>query len=97
MGRSQWDDYDSYREDEDTYVYDQGCFNCGNPFCPMELPETAEEHYEQYGTLEDFDEEEAERRFEEVMKLRKEDAESRDDEPVWCIYWQKKREYRGSR
>lgn len=84
-----------YREDEEPYVYDQCCDNCGIDHCPMELPETAEEHYELFGTLDDFDEEEAERRFEEVMEMRNEDAEIRDDEPVWCIYWKKKHRRRG--
>ena len=82
MGRDRWDDeFDSYREDEDTYVYDQCCENCGRMFCPMKLPDT----------------DPREARYVRGMRRRKEDAELRDGEPVWCIYWQKKKQGRRRR
>ena len=56
----------------------------------MILPETAENHYEEYGTLEDFDSEEAEKLANEVRRRRMEDAVIRDDEPAWCIYWKER-------
>jgi len=53
----------------------------------MMLPETAEDHLHEYGTLSDFDEEEAEEKEKAVLQHRKEDAILRDGEPAWCIYW----------
>ena len=84
--RGGWEDYD--HSDQEMDVYEQCCGNCTNDHCPMMLPETAGEHYEEYGTLEDYDEEEARERAEEVMRLRGEDAISRDCDLVWCIYWE---------
>ncbi|MBQ8304592.1 MAG: hypothetical protein IJX90_00015 [Blautia sp.] len=82
-----------YRDDEELYVYDQSCENCCNPHCPMRLPETAEEHLEYYGTLSDFDEYEAEEKYNEVLRRRREDAIIREDSPTWCIYWQGRRRW----
>ena len=88
MSRGRWEDYD--HSDKETDVYDQCCDNCGRQSCPMILPETAENHYEEYGTLEDFDSEEAEKLANEVRSRRMEDAVIRDDEPAWCIYWKER-------
>lgn len=85
VNRGRWEEYD--HSDQEMNVYEQSCANCTNINCPMMLPETAEEHYEEYGTLEDFDEYEAEEKTAEVLQRRKEDAIIRDDEPTWCIYW----------
>ena len=78
---------DGYRADEEMYVYDQCCDNCENYECPLMLPETEEEYQAMYGTLEGFDKEAAEERYEEAMRCREEDGIIRDEEPVWCIYW----------
>ncbi len=59
--------------------------------CPMMLPQTAEEHLQEYGTLDDFDEDEAGMEMDEVLQRRKEDAVIRGAEPTWCIYWRGKR------
>ena len=77
-----------YRDDEEMYVYDQCCDNCHNPNCPMELPESEEEHLYFYGTLSDFDKKESKRKHKEIAKRRKEDAIIRDEQLTWCIYWQ---------
>lgn len=69
-------------------IHEYGMYNCCRDFCPMMLPETAEEYYEEYGTLEGFDVDEAEERMAEVLQKRKEDAVIREEEPTWCIYWQ---------
>ena len=82
-----------YRDDEEMCVYDQTCENCCNECCPMEYPETAEEHLCVYGTLSGFDDRDAKRRYEEVVRRRKEDAALRDGEPIWCIYWKQGREW----
>ena len=89
MSRGRWEDYD--HSDQEMDVYEQCCDNCTNNQCPMMLPETAEEHYSEYGTLEDFDEDEAEEKMEEVLQRRKEDAVIRDEEPTWCVYWKGRR------
>ena len=85
VSRGRWEDYD--HSDQEMDMYDQSCDNCTNCHCPMMLPETAEEYYEEYGTLEGFDVDEAEDKAEEVLQRRKEDAINRDGDPVWCIYW----------
>lgn len=64
-----------YRDDEETYVYDQCCDNCAlnHPgVCPM-----------------DFDEDEKNicKKRSNEKKLR-EDAIRRDGVVQWCIYWQ---------
>ena len=77
-----------YRDDEEMYVYDQCCDNCHNPNCPMEFPESEEDHLYLYGTLSDFDKRESKRKYKEIVKRRKEDAIIRDEQPTWCVYWQ---------
>ena len=57
MSRGKWEDYDHSDQEIDTYQ--QSCDNCINCSCPMMLPETAEEYYEDYGTLDGFDSVEA--------------------------------------
>jgi hypothetical protein len=84
-----WNDYD--HSDQEIDVYEQCCDNCTNRHCPMMMPETAEEHYAEYGTMEDFDEEEAEEISERVMQRRKEDAVMRGDDLAWCIHWKGRR------
>ena len=86
MSRGRWEDYD--HSDQEMDVYEQCCENCKRDFCPMMLPETAEEHYEEYGTLADFDVEMAEIEMEEALERRSEDAIMRNEDPVWCIYWE---------
>lgn len=83
--RGGWEDYD--HSDQEMDVYEQCCENCRNRHCPMMMPETAEDHYGEYGTLSDFDEGEAEEKTKSVLRRRKEDAILRDGEPTWCIYW----------
>ena len=95
MTRDMWNDYD--HSDQEMDVYEQSCDNCTNCRCPMMMPETAEEHIAEYGTLDDFDEEEAEEISEKVMQRRKEDAVMRGDDPEWCIYWQGRGSRRGYR
>lgn len=66
-----------YREDEELYVDDQGCFNCklhNSECCPMYIDNTMSPI-------------EIRRR----QKSRKEDAAIRDGEPTWCIYWKGRR------
>ena len=77
-----------YRDDEDMYVYDQCCDNCCNPSCPMEFPESAEDHYYNFGTLSDYDGAAVRRAAKEVARKRKEDGIIRDGNPIWCIYWE---------
>ena len=89
MSRGRWEEYD--HSDQEIDVYEQCCDNCCRDLCPMMLPETAEEHYREYGTLDDFDENEAEMKMEEVLECRVEDAIIRGEEPTWCIYWQGRR------
>ena len=86
MSRGKWEDYDHSDQEIDTYQ--QSCDNCINCNCPMMLPETAEEYYEDYGTLDGFDSVEAAEKMEEVIQMRQEDAVNRDGEPIWCIYWE---------
>ena len=85
MNRGRWEDYD--HSDQEMNVYDQCCENCRNRHCPMELPASAEDHLEEYGSLEDFDDEETAEKTQEVMQRRKEDAILRSERPTWCIYW----------
>ncbi len=89
MTRGKWEDYD--HSDQEMDVYEQCCENCMNYKCPMMLPQTAEEHFQEYGTLDDFDEDEAGMETEEVLRRRKEDAVIRGAEPTWCIYWRGRR------
>ncbi len=66
-----------YREDEELYVYDQGCFNCefhNSEWCPMYISSTMSQA-------------EIRRR----LKRRKEDAEIRNGCPTWCIHWEGRR------
>ena len=90
MSRGRWEDYD--HSDQEMDVYEQCCENCSNYNCPMMLPESAEDYYLEYGTLEGFDVDEAEAKMEEVLQRREEDAIIRDEEPTWCIYWKASRE-----
>ena len=85
MKRGIWEEYD--HTDQEMSVYEHSCINCRNTHCPMMMPETATEHYAAYGTLSDFDEDEAEKGKEEVMKRRSEDAAMYEGELRWCIYW----------
>ena len=79
--------YRDYVDEDDTYVDDQSCDNCRNPVCPMNMPETAEEHFREYGTLSDYDRIEHEKTLSKVVNLRSEDAVTDGDELIWCIYW----------
>ena len=68
-----WDDYD--HTEDDVYVYDQCCGNCGlehTGACPMR---------------EDPEKDGNDRK--EIQKKQKEDAVLRNGKPDWCIYWRK--------
>ena len=72
---------DAYEDDGDMYVYDQCCGNCEHEVdwcCPMKIPDP---HESPAG-------------YRRVMKARKEDATLKDGEPVWCIYWKKRKRRR---
>ena len=88
MNRGGWEDYD--HSDQELDVYEQCCDNCTRDPCPMILPETAEDHIEEFGTLEGFDVDAAKQEMDEVIRRRREDASIRDGNLDWCIYWKER-------